>query len=554
MFGNDLLFCSIFVYLLFCCNDWNTRIQKWIVRISFFVIFLLLYLQMQNVYLYFDDFGYRSLSYRGLLGKEIDEIDLKSIFLFLKNHYMYWGGRILFFFFEIVLIQNIFFIRLAEAAVLTGIFYLSYQLVSKKLGNKVFGAVIPFVYYMMMEKDILADGAYWFTASILYVFPIFFVLLCLLMYQDICFPEQKVIIKKINKIKKFLLILCIFVASFSQEQISSAVVTMFFLVSFEYFLKYKKISKIQILANLAALCGFLLLLFCPGNSVRMDVVGNKVSVINNVGSILIILGADSQKYISSIFLICAVVVAILLGKASIRRINKYFNYFLASVYTGIVLFMLVYNVGIISAIQICLNYCHLQHQKVVAYIILLCLFMCIFGQVSFWYAKKRKDMIYLYLILGAIVTLIVACVSPGIAMRALLPYYFFLIVVMTDIVVYLFSLVSKRSILYKIIICISGLVTGIAVKNYEYISFGYYNNAAVEKENVQRLENYQDYIYDEYYITLYRHADDFFGNIMPYMEGYWWVEEYMKINYKIPDNYIFQWRSYEDYLVYTSSK
>ena len=63
---------------------------------------------------------------------------------------------------------------------------------------------------------------------------------------------------------------------------------------------------------------------------------------------------------------------------------------------------------------------------------------------------------------------------------------------------------------------------------------GYFRNTAEEEYNISVLENYEDFADDNGLITLKKHYDDEYGNIMPYMHGDEWIQDYINAMYDLP--------------------
>ena len=69
------------------------------------IIVALLYAQHYAVPMFFDDYGYASLSY-GWNGNQHGMLyTIGDVFNFLKFQYLNWGGRIVYFFFEIMVFR-----------------------------------------------------------------------------------------------------------------------------------------------------------------------------------------------------------------------------------------------------------------------------------------------------------------------------------------------------------------------------------------------------------------------------------------------------------------
>ena len=545
-----LICCALICLLIYSMGIGNVG-RKWMIRIVFLLSFLAIFLHMQNVYLYFDDFGYNALTYHDLLPEDTNR-GLSDILKFLYNHYVRWGSRVLYFFFEIILIKNIFFMRLAEALLLTGIFYLCYRMASVNVNNesKMIAAVMPVICYMSLEKEIVADGAYWYSASIVFLCPIFFVLLALTLYHDICFKDRAIIFYNITKFKKVSLILFAFLASFSQEQISSAFLAMIVLLTVESLVKNRKLYKIQYGTLITALSGFMLHLFCPGSRIRISEVGGTVSIIRNVDTVLYILGADNQKYISGILLLCSAIVFVLIGKEHVKKhelLHRSINGILAALSGVILLIMMFYNIGVISAVQKILNFCHIQYTGDELHVAVFAVLSCTVIAFLYWYIWQRRQLYQAYIIIGAIAVLAVVCVSPSVPIRAVLPCYLLLIAVFTDIFSNAYNN-AERFFTKTIISAFCVVIFGVAVMNFRYIFGGYQTNSYVEEENIARLEKYQEYVDENNCIPLYCHWDDSFGNIMPYTDGYSRIGDDMKTYYYIPKEYGITWLSYNEYI------
>ncbi len=66
---------------------------------------MLIFWQHHYVYMYFDDYGYASLSYIAFDNPLGMAYGISEIFHFLQEHYLHWGGRVVYFFFEIIIFR-----------------------------------------------------------------------------------------------------------------------------------------------------------------------------------------------------------------------------------------------------------------------------------------------------------------------------------------------------------------------------------------------------------------------------------------------------------------
>lgn len=107
---------------------------------------------------------------------------------------------------------------------------------------------------------VLNSGVFWPTASALYVFPLLPLLMFIYYYKsDKCKIKYNI----------FMAIL-IFLATFSQEQISVAAGSYIGIITVYEFIKNKKINKKNIVMLIISLIGFAILMLSPGTKIRME--------------------------------------------------------------------------------------------------------------------------------------------------------------------------------------------------------------------------------------------------------------------------------------------
>lgn len=88
--------------------------------------------QHHYVTIYFDDYGYASLSYAGFENNAGMSYGLDEIFQFLKAYYLNWGGRVLYFFFEIIIFRlgGLPLMQVVQAVIIVLIVIISGKIVS----------------------------------------------------------------------------------------------------------------------------------------------------------------------------------------------------------------------------------------------------------------------------------------------------------------------------------------------------------------------------------------------------------------------------------------
>lgn len=153
---------------------WN-----WICGLIFLVFFVFLIRQFMNVFIYYDDFGYLSLSYGGALPDVTgSEYDLRQLMTFLVRHYTITHGRLPFVFLFLLLYMlgglRAVQVFLAASVLLTGV--LSFAIAVRAGGLtgwlKCPAAAFACLLYGTIGIMIQRSGTYWFSASFLYAAPV----------------------------------------------------------------------------------------------------------------------------------------------------------------------------------------------------------------------------------------------------------------------------------------------------------------------------------------------------------------------------------------------
>jgi hypothetical protein len=201
--------------------------------IIMFILFLIfLIIQHQFLYLYHDDYGYASLSYavdvKNVVGHNFNFSDAIN---FLGQHYNSWGGRILFFFAEVMLLgTSLEAFRIVQSIVIFLIFVLIYLIGKDNLKITDWKiALTTIMLYGVFNIFVIRDGIFWITASVLYVFPILFVLSFVYFYNK--YKDYHFVSRTKEILFKVFCIFLVFCASFSQEQIAAAMVFYVFIIS-----------------------------------------------------------------------------------------------------------------------------------------------------------------------------------------------------------------------------------------------------------------------------------------------------------------------------------
>ena len=265
----------------------NNKYKKIII---FTIFFFLVSIQIHFVWMYYDDYGYASLSYlAGYTGNIGLDTSIRDVFSFLLYHYQHWGGRVLWFFLEIILLKiNIHAFRITEIFFITLIFFMINQIVSKitKIDNMKL-SIATILCFGLIDLMVIRDSFYWFTASVLYLFPILPILI--IVYLTLT-PKET------NTIGKIIAIFLAFIAAWSQEQISIYIVAyLFFITCHRFIIEKKSDNKWHIAMLTSAIIGFLILMLAPGSKERMmfDTGFYSLSLISKIRrNIPIIIGSN----------------------------------------------------------------------------------------------------------------------------------------------------------------------------------------------------------------------------------------------------------------------
>lgn len=235
----------------------SSKSDIFLVLFTSFLTFIILYACNFFVSFYHDDFAYASLSYVYDVGGEFkDRLTFKNLVRFLYYHYMRWGGRTNAFAFAVPLMYlgpGVFFFVQTVITTLIVIFQAKIIcfLTNQTTYNFILAVILILCNYMLIPLIVSNDGIYWATASALYVWPMFFLVLGIYL----------------SYIKKFtiLTIFLFFLAASSNEVYSVITVTYLSIL----ILIHKNKIKIYWYYLISSFGGLLFIFLSPGNFKRM---------------------------------------------------------------------------------------------------------------------------------------------------------------------------------------------------------------------------------------------------------------------------------------------
>ena len=507
-------------------------VKKHRIGLIFLIFFLIVFIQHQFVFLYHDDYGYASLSYLGDFKANNSgyHTTINQVLDFLIHHYNHWGGRILYFFVECFLLSfGLHPIRFVQSLVITGIFYLIYKIVStitKYDDWKI--ALSSIMCYGIFEIFLVRSGIFWWTASVLYLFPLLPLFAFIYIYS----------IKKKRGIWFNLLnIVLIFVATFSQEQIAAMAVAYIGLITLYEFYNSKKIEINNIIMCISSICGFLILMLSPGNRIRMNHPTSKEfydmslfgKLKKNIPDILMNNFGDNTRIFTVLFFITVLYISYRLINKKIGniRLNK-----LSIISNSIILcFSIFRQEGYFRYIY---NFVDINLYKYLIFIIsMLQVLLIAYSFIVYLYNKKQIPLIALFI--SSICSQLTMLVSPYFPLRSAIMFEFGMIALFIYVLVDIFSDTNNKNIIKYIVIPICFVF----IFNFGSITKGYLSNYKINKDNDKILRKVSKDIKNNKTVEkvkLKKLHDDLYSCDQPYMDGYDYILIYMRKYYELPDD------------------
>ena len=514
-------------------------IKKHNIAIIFSIFFIFVFIQHQFLWLYFDDYGYASLSYaykvNGVHGLNYG---LPEIFKFLGGHYNVWGGRILFYGIEISLLKmGLPFYRLFQSLAITVIFVYAYLIIKQYIKDektKVYLSLVLVILYGTLSIGVISTGIFWISASISYLVPFAF-FLPFIYYLDKYHNYE--FGKKMVKILAFIgLAVLVFISSFSQEQLSSVVISYIIIYTIYNALKSKKIDKENIILCVVSLIGFLIMMLAPGNSARMDENTSFYSlslidkVFNNFPQLLIInFSSIHNRFFAMIFFLIQLYISYINSKSSKNIFSK-----LALVSSIIIISITLFSDSFYFDYMM-KYFGNDIIRKLLIIFMMGQILLIIYSYIIYFYNKKQ--MIPLFIMISAYVSQAILLYSPTLPNRCSIPFIILNFVVFGSVFMNYINEDKKNS---KIGLYLILLLSIMSISNYYTITKGYYKNNEINKYNDQQLRTASKRIKSGEKINmikLKKLKDDTYTSTQPYMEGSdfitYWIKEYYDIPSKV---------------------
>jgi len=227
----------------------------------FSVMFLFLQMQFHEVMVYFDDYGYYSLSYGVSAAHGGNEFTFGELISYLKVHYFDVNGRLpgYLLWLSLYLIGGLTLVQVVAASIVSIILVILWKFIDSK-DHAVLSAVLVCAFYGLISIEMHKQGTYWFAAFFQYIAPVATIVLFVHLYFKYRTCE-------LNISKKVILIGLVFLSAYSQEQLSVTVTFMVCLI-LVYELINKNAKLFHVILLITAAIGVCALLLSPSSQNR----------------------------------------------------------------------------------------------------------------------------------------------------------------------------------------------------------------------------------------------------------------------------------------------
>lgn len=489
--------------------------------IIFFAFFVFLIIQNHFLWLFHDDYGYASLSYltkfegnRGL------NTSIMDVIKFLIFHYQIWGGRVLWFFVEIIFLRmGLPIYRVFQSIMTLVMFILIYKIIKKKLNiddSKI--ALFCVLCYGLFEIVLLRGGVYWITASVLYFLPLCPLLLFIYLYD--------------GKNKNIICGILIFLSTWSQEQVAVLSISYIFLYTIHNWIFLKKKNKNDIVMCLVSLIAFLILMLSGGTAART---GNYSEFYNlpfyikfgrNIASIILNNFGKYTKLFTYAFFLSSIYLTY-----KNRTNSKYKILNSITIISSLIIIILtnLTSEGYFTTLYI-LNDSNI-YKGLILVIFVVQLTVVLFNIIYYFY--KNKQYLIMYIFIAALLSQISMIVAPYFPLRSATMFELMCFVVFT----YVFADILKNKMFNIYVVLLPMII--ISLFNLTKITYGYYINNDEQKYNDTVLKETSKQIKDGKKIEnihLKKLQNHYYGIEQPYDDGFDYIAYYMKFYYGLPQD------------------
>lgn len=501
----------------------------------FGLILCYLILQFRNVMVYYDDYGYYSLSYVPNFVHQGNTYTMGELFAFLANHYVNGThGRLLYFFIWLsaYCIGGLPLVQLLAALFVFAVLVLLWRVIVKYSGtNSLLTAILVCVCYGLFDITLHRMGTYWMAAFFLYVGPLVPFLLFQLFYKG----EEKPSCKRMLVLGGL-----IFLSAYSQEQ--WAVATLLFTC---ILLVYQFVRKKPLRAHLVyvgcALLGLLILFLSPGLHKRAGIheesFGLLTQIFTGSNSVLHMFFATASRYLQ--FGLHLAVGLMSFWLACHAR-NRWIRLFDGGCAVACGIMAICYRMS--SDIGFFIPQSTQEPSLLFVAVYLLVVMLFALQIIRFYLHQKNLQHLFLFLTgLGAVGAMVVL---PDMPVRLLLGPWFLFSIVIVDGILIVTKLTWKKLLVGVLTVLLVTAVSIPSIGNALEIYFGYKINAEIHHHNDVVLVDTANQIRagnDVDTVYLKRVSNALYGSEMQYYEGYSNMSEWMNAYYELPRDlkYIF---------------
>lgn len=518
----------------------------------FSIFYLFLLMQFSKVFIYYDDYGYLSLSYGTIMDVTGSDYNFSELLAFMKGHYFHSNGRLpyMFLYCFIHMIGGIrgvqVFMATAVLAVLVLLFLTAVRMLErgekqeKKVVlnpiEKVLLAVFVCFLYGTLGIMLQRMGTYWYAASFIYVVPaITFIAFAVCFYGTVFHPAE-------GKNGIYRAGACVFLGFFSawsQEQWFVTTVSFAFLCLVYKFVRNRKIQVFDLLTFSACVGGGLLITLSPAVAARMNSEGNaafaSLSFFGKLGRNIPLLmnlffSGDNLRYMVIFF-----PAMILLGGMMARRDRKWAGFHLTFAVLSFIAaagYLVKMKSGIFSPGA---------YAPLTANILLLYIAFC-FVEVILFY-RNEGQIFGAFVFTAAVLSVGSAAIVPEVPLRIFYPFLYLSWL--------LFAFLFGRVLIWESghlpvrSACLLCFLAAVSIPNLKSIYMGYRLNYqvlmyddAVFKESAEAIRQGEEISS----IEVYELPDMLCKNEVVYDENFSFMNVWMRQYYDLPESVEFDYR------------
>lgn len=485
---------------------------KYVLPLLWISLILFLIIQYRYVYLYYDDFGYYSLSYGYNAGINGTDMSFRDIIRYLYHSYFMVNGRVstTFLFVVMAWLGGVEAMRIALPLCILFIYLIMYDLTKKtemKSGTKILVTTFLCFSYGIFNISICHYGFYWFIAAFNYVFPMLFFLMFCHVYR--------------NK-SKILPAIAFFLCLFSEQMLAMVLVFIMYNCIIDLYDR-KKLDVIYIITAISAILSSVLMISSPASRGRMISEGNREfynrpfldKVFYNSERIVNLFFNETGVLFVLMLLLFFLFVSVqlIINKDRFRVIHILWGGF-----TSLLIFIFCCD-----KISYAINFDGKTH-------LLFLYFIFSFGEIFIFYYKN--DQSKASWVVATAASMGVLLLVPEIPIRTFIPFMFMCILFSADIITRV-----KRRDTFVLICAIMIPYMFLSISNLSSIYSGYKKNSIILDYNNSKLIEARDKLDNGETVTvveLYKMIDDVYTGQQAYDLNISYMKFWMDAYYSLP--------------------